>query len=249
MISYVAGRVAITLAMTLMITATCVTLHLGTDFSAEVPVGVVVTFSLLCSAIVSTALSAALSYRSARLLQQLTQAQADLERVARTDPLTGLLNRRGFDTAASLALARASQDRREVVALMGDIDHFKSINDRFGHEFGDRVIAEMGGVLRRFAASHDVLIARHGGEEFAALFVGVAAERAVEHAEALREMCRTELLMGATAVPVTLSIGLTSHVGETDLSSIMRWADLALYQAKERGRDCVVRAEAARTVA
>lgn len=248
-IRYAAGRVASALGLTVVMTASTVLLHLGTDMKATVPVGTVLTFAIISSAIVSAALSGAMSYRSARLLRQLTLARAELEHVSRTDPLTGLLNRRGFDAAATAALEQARRDKREVVALMGDIDHFKSINDRFGHEFGDRVIAEIGGVLRRFAAAHGVLIARHGGEEFAALFVGISAEQAVQHAEALRELCRTELVFGATIVQVTFSIGLTSHVGETDLSSVMRWADLALYQAKERGRDRVVQVEGTRTVA
>lgn len=238
-----------TLALTVAVTATGVVLHLGTDPDATVRVGVVITFALLSSAIVSSVLSGALSYRSALLLQRLTLAETELLRVSRTDPLTGLLNRRGFDEAAAKALQQAHLDNREVVALIGDIDRFKSINDRFGHEFGDRVIADIGGVLRRFAADHDVLIARHGGEEFAALFVGISAEQATEYAERLLEHCRLEVMLGATTLPVSLSIGLTSHVGETDLSSIMRWADRALYQAKERGRDRVVQLEAAQIAA
>jgi diguanylate cyclase (GGDEF)-like protein len=205
--------------------------------------------AIMVSVVVSTLLSGALSYRSALLLQQLTKAQAELLRVSRTDPLTGLLNRRGFDEAAVAVLHQARQANREVVALMGDIDHFKSVNDHYGHEFGDRVLCEIGGVLQRFAASHGALVARHGGEEFVALFVGVSAAQAVQYAETLRELCRTEVMLGAATAPITLSIGLTSHVGETELSSLMRWADRALYQAKERGRDRVVQVDATRAVA
>uniref|UniRef100_Q07K06 diguanylate cyclase n=1 Tax=Rhodopseudomonas palustris (strain BisA53) TaxID=316055 RepID=Q07K06_RHOP5 len=248
-IRYAAGRVAITVSLTATVTSVAVIAHLGADPSVTVPVGMVTASAIMVSVVVSTLLSGALSYRSALLLQQLTKAQAELLRVSRTDPLTGLLNRRGFDEAAVAVLQQARQANREVVALMGDIDHFKSVNDHFGHEFGDRVLCEIGGVLQRFAASHGALVARHGGEEFAALFVGVSAAQAVQYAETLRELCRTEVRLGAATAPITLSIGLTSHIGETELSSIMRWADRALYQAKERGRDRVVQVEATRTVA
>lgn len=240
---YVAGRAAVTLLLTVLMSATAAMLQFGADLSAMVPVGRVLIFVVVSSAAVSTLLSGALSYRSALLLRQLTLAEAELKRLARTDPLTGLLNRRGFDEAAAAALQLAYPDNREVVALMADIDCFKSINDRFGHEFGDRVITELGDILRRFGAEHDVLIARHGGEEFAALFVGVDAEQAVAHAETLRELCHLDMIQADATVRVSLSFGLTAHVGETDLSAIMRWADRALYQAKERGRDRVVRAE------
>jgi diguanylate cyclase (GGDEF)-like protein len=248
-IRYAAGRIAITVAMTVTVTAISVVEHLGTDRSATVSVGWVLFFAILSSAIVSTLLSGALSYRSALLLRQLALARAELERVSRTDHLTGLLNRRGFEAAATRLLDEALLAEREVVALMGDIDHFKSINDRFGHEFGDRVIAEIGGILRRFGEANNVLIARHGGEEFAALFVGISAEQAVAYAESLRELCRIELTLGDAIVHVTLSFGLTSHLGETKLSSILRWADQALYQAKERGRDRTVQVEATHIVA
>jgi diguanylate cyclase (GGDEF)-like protein len=248
-IRYAAGRVAITVSLTATVTSVAVIAHLGADPSVTVPVGMVTASAIMVSVVVSTLLSGALSYRSALLLQQLTKAQAELLRVSRTDPLTGLLNRRGFDEAAVAVLQQAGQANREVVALMGDIDDFKSVNDHFGHEFGDRVLCEIGGVLQRFAASHGALVARHGGEEFAALFVGVSAAQAVQYAETLRELCRTEVRLGAATAPITLSIGLTSHIGETELSSIMRWADRALYQAKERGRDRVVQVEATRTVA
>ncbi|KIZ39726.1 MULTISPECIES: GGDEF domain-containing protein [Rhodopseudomonas] len=238
-VRYTAGRVAITVSLTGLVTAITVVLHLGGDLSATVPVGQVILSSILVSVIVSASLSAALSYRSALVQQQLTLARTELARAARTDPLTGLLNRRGFDEAATAILEQAQSDH-EVVALMCDIDRFKSINDQFGHEFGDRVLAEIGGILRRFAEANDLLIARHGGEEFAALLVGANAEHAVCRAEALRDLCATAVAVDEASVQITVSIGLTSHVGEIDLSSIMRLADQALYQAKDRGRNRVV---------
>jgi diguanylate cyclase (GGDEF)-like protein len=245
-IRYAAGRVVITAGLTALVTSIAVVAHLGGDFDATVPVGGVIRSSILVSVIVSATLSGALSYRSALVLRQLTMARAELLRISRTDQLTGLLNRRGFDETATEILQQARRANCEVVALMCDIDRFKSINDQFGHEFGDRVLVEIGAILRRFAEANNLLIARHGGEEFAALLVGVSAEQAVRHAETLRDLCSTEVVFENCAAPITVSVGLTSHVGETDLSSMMRCADRALYQAKDSGRNRVVQIEAMR---
>jgi len=237
---YAVGRVAFTVAATGVTTAAVVTLHLGADPNATVRVGSVVFFSILISVMVSMVLSAVLSYRSARLMLELTRTRWELLQISRTDQLTGLLNRRGFDDAASVTLALAQQQNQPVVALMCDIDRFKSINDRFGHEFGDRVLVAIGDILREFSDVSDILIARHGGEEFAALMVGVTQEQALLYAETLRRLCSTEVSDNGAVTPVTVSIGITSPQTRTDLSTIMRIADQALYQAKDRGRNCVV---------
>ncbi|NVN87105.1 MAG: GGDEF domain-containing protein [Rhodopseudomonas sp.] len=243
-IRYAAGRVTFTVAATGATTAAVVTMHLGTDPDATVRVGQVIAFSILVSVAVSMVLSAALSYRSAILMRELTKTRRELLRISRTDQLTGLLNRRGFDDEAGVTLALAQQQDQQVVALMCDIDRFKSINDRFGHEFGDRVLVAIGDILREFSDVSDILIARHGGEEFAALMVGVSNEQAMLYAETLRRLCSTEVSENGTSTPVTVSIGITSPQRKTDLSTIMRFADQALYQAKDNGRNCVVQINA-----
>lgn len=241
---YAAGRAALTVTITGVTTAAIVLTHLGTDPNAAVRVGSVVQSSILVSVIVSAVLSALLSYRAAMLMRELTTTRGELQRISRTDQLTGLLNRRGFDDAAGATLAMADEADLTVVALMCDIDRFKSINDQFGHEFGDRVLVAIGNILREFADFHDILIARHGGEEFAALMVGVTSDQALLYAETLRRLCSTEVSDNGVAAPVTVSVGITSPHGRTDLSSIMRLADQALYQAKDRGRNRVVQLDA-----
>jgi diguanylate cyclase (GGDEF)-like protein len=127
---------------------------------------------------------------------------------------------------------------------MCDIDHFKSINDRFGHEFGDKALIEIAGVLRHFSRSHGALVARHGGEEFSVLMIGVAHEQAELYAEEIRRACAIrEIRSGEVCERMTISIGFTVARGETDLARIMRVADQALYMAKRQGRDRVVRAD------
>ncbi|QDL96666.1 GGDEF domain-containing protein [Rhodopseudomonas palustris] len=246
-IRYTAGRVAVAAGITAIVTLVFLISDLGTDWSATVEVGAVVKASLLVALGVSTTLSGAMAYRSARLMQQLTSTRAELVRMSRTDTLTGLLNRRGFDEAAATLLGRASFTGQPVVALMCDLDRFKAINDHYGHTIGDRVLAEIGGILRDFAAPRGMLIARHGGEEFAGLIVGVSDEQANDYALELCRRCATEVACDGRRVAVTMSFGLATY-GGGDLSSLMRRADLALYRAKDLGRNCVVQLDACATL-
>lgn len=162
--------------------------------------------------------------------RQEARAQAEAMRIiAHTDPLTGLPNRRAIEANFN--------DEAPVAIALVDIDHFKAINDRHGHDVGDRVIFAAGVAL----GSGSAMAARVGGEEFALLFRGPAADVAVE-AERLRQR------IGAYAAqmvpllkrPVTASMGLV-HIGrDTGFAAAMKSADINLYAAKESGRDRVV---------
>ncbi|MGY4597104.1 diguanylate cyclase (GGDEF)-like protein [Bradyrhizobium sp. GM22.5] len=133
---------------------------------------------------------------------------------------------------------------------MCDIDRFKAINDQFGHDFGDKVLIAVAQVLCSFAERRQMLVARHGGEEFAVVMTGVSRERAAQYAEDLRQACAAEVVVGEGAsTNVTISIGLAQSHGEMDLGKVMRMADQALYAAKHRGRNRVVRADVLDSVA
>lgn len=238
-IRYTAGRVVAAAGITAIVTIIFLISDLGTDWHATVEVGAVVKASLLVALSISTTLSGAMAYRSARLMRQLTSTRAELMRMSRTDPLTGLLNRRGFDEAAATQLAQANFAGQPVVAMMCDLDRFKAINDHYGHNIGDRVLAEVGDILRDFAAPRGMLIARHGGEEFAGLMVGVSDEQANDYALELCRLCATAVACDGRLVAVTMSFGLAAYRGG-ELSALMRRADLALYRAKDLGRNCVV---------
>lgn len=241
---HTAKRAGLAVGLTVVMTAAVTILDLGTDLNAPVRTGYVMFTSIGVAAAISSLLAGVLIYRSALLMQQLTLTRAELLRISETDQLTGLINRRGFDTAAVTVLKSAADARRPVAVFMGDIDHFKSINDRFGHEFGDRVLATVAGELRRFADRHGVLVARHGGEEFAALMTGVSREQAAKYAEDIRQACAAvDIVTAGMSVRVTISIGFTVAQGEQSLARIMRIADQALYTAKHGGRDRVVRAD------
>ncbi len=237
---HTARRVAVATGLTIVMTLTTLLLILGTDFDATVRVGYVIGFSLCVATGISAMLAGALSYRSGLLMRELTLTRIEMSRISQTDQLTGLLNRRGFDDAAVPALSAARDTGVSVVAFMCDIDHFKSINDRFGHEAGDKVLVGMADVLRSFARKDGVLVARYGGEEFAALMIGTSEQ----YAEEIRKACGTkEILIREASERVTISIGFTVSRGDVELAQMMRIADQALYAAKRRGRDRVVQAD------
>lgn len=177
-------------------------------------------------------------------MQELTQTRSELARISRTDQLTGLLNRRGFDDAVTAALRSAHDAGHSAVVFMCDVDRFKSINDKYGHDFGDKVLVEMGDVFRSFGDQAGVLVARHGGEEFVALMIDISHEQAAQYAEEIREACAAkEISVDQNSTRVTISIGFTV-AREADLAKIMRIADRALYLAKHGGRNQVARADA-----
>ena len=156
---------------------------------------------------------------------------------ARTDALTGLLNRRGFDERASLELAHARRESRSIAVVAFDIDYFKRINDEWGHETGDRVLARIGEIL--IAKGRDIdVAARFGGEEFVVLLPGCTGP----DAQAFAERVRHELAANDSAeLPtVRVSAGIVADVAPNDIEAMLRGADSALYSAKHTGRDRTV---------
>jgi len=169
---------------------------------------------------------AALSLRNARLL-------AEVERLARLDALTGLANRRVFE-AALLHEARRAQRNGELLSLLVfDVDHFKRVNDTWGHQAGDGVLQRIGEVLR--TATRDVdLVARYGGEEFAVLLPTCSVEDALVVAERMRRAISNRDDLGG----VTISAGVAAlPVNASDGEDLIAAADHALYESKRAGRD------------
>ncbi|UWP85101.1 GGDEF domain-containing protein [Dactylosporangium fulvum] len=159
---------------------------------------------------------------------------ATLELQAMTDPLTGLPNRRAFNRDLALALDTTRRSGAAHCLLLVDVDHFKTINDTWGHAAGDAVLVSVATALREVAGAADT-VARLGGDEFAMVVRGDTA-RARRHAAALRD-----LVSRITGVPdglPTLSIGLAATTsGTTDAEALLAAADRALYTAKLEGRD------------
>jgi diguanylate cyclase (GGDEF)-like protein len=167
-----------------------------------------------------------LSARNERLLQRLAGE-------ARIDGLTGLLNRRGFVEAAKAEMSRARRSRSPLGFVSFDIDHFKAINDEFGHDTGDRVLARLGQIFREQTREGD-LVGRMGGEEFVVLLVDSGVEQSLEYAERMRAAFAVE----APGLPLaTLSAGVTATTVAVELQPHLQLADAALYAAKRGGRD------------
>jgi diguanylate cyclase (GGDEF)-like protein len=171
-------------------------------------------------------------------------AMQELRAESMTDLLSGLLNRRGFEERGRTALANAGEYGLPTALLICDIDHFKAVNDRFGHACGDQVIAAFARCLADAAGSRHVT-ARIGGEEFAAVLSGANLKTGRLFAEAVRQACSTLKVPGLPeGHAVTASFGVAELQSGEDLTSLMRRADAALYEAKRRGRDRVRSADA-----
>jgi diguanylate cyclase (GGDEF)-like protein len=156
---------------------------------------------------------------------------------ARTDPLTGLPNRAMLDASLARPVDTAAG---RLCVLFVDLDHFKSINDRHGHDSGDQCLVAVAEILRRQAGA-DGLVARYGGEEFVVVFRGAACADAAARAEAIRNaIAETRLRLGPATVSLSASIGVASARPGESPTEVMRRADMALYRAKHEGRNRVV---------
>lgn len=161
---------------------------------------------------------------------------------ASTDPLTGMLNRRGFSEACARMIDREAKGGRPVTVMIFDIDHFKSINDRFGHPAGDEMLKLFSTVVVNNLRISD-LSGRIGGEEFAAL-LPCALEEGVLVAERVREAFEISgVVVDEGPVDTTVSIGVAGGPAGTELEVLLASADTALYQAKRGGRNRVEAAE------
>ncbi|MFD2367092.1 GGDEF domain-containing protein [Pseudoduganella sp. GCM10020061] len=176
----------------------------------------------------------ALEAKQRELLEQ-------LEHQALTDMLTGLPNRRAFQNEARQAMARARRDGAPVTVGVADVDHFKSINDRYGHAAGDQVLQELAEVIRKAARASDV-VARTGGEEFSLLFPSATVAQAMRVAERIRAAVQAHEVEtpGGNVLRVTLSAGLAQlPMDDSEFDATVAKADEALYRAKHGGRNRV----------
>ncbi|SHN74300.1 GGDEF domain-containing protein [Cryptosporangium aurantiacum] len=182
-----------------------------------------------------------------RLARELRDALAEQARLAVTDPLTGLHNRRFLQDALDREVARARRSGAPLSLVVLDIDHFKRINDAYGHAAGDAALVQAAQRLGAVARAGDV-IARHGGEEFAWLLPDTPEQGAAELAERLRAALAGAPVVLPETGPVEMSgsLGVATLRGTDDATALMRDADRALYRAKEHGRNRVVLAPAQR---
>lgn len=172
--------------------------------------------------------------RLRRVCAEQEKLLARVEAIARTDDLTGLLNRRAWDEELRREMHRARRNRGWFAVALLDLDRFKAFNDRYGHHGGDDLLRQAAHNWRRAVRVVDTM-ARYGGEEFAVLLPACPAERALDVIERLRR---------ATPMSQTLSAGIAIWDGDESGDNLMGRADGALYQAKRAGRDRVIVAPA-----
>jgi len=182
------------------------------------------------------AMSAALAafYRRTILI-----AEGRLRKQATLDPLTGLNNRSHFEALAAHTLARGQRDGTPIALLLCDVDHFKRVNDQYGHAVGDEVLVAMARTLSQSLREGDVL-ARWGGEEFLALMPASPLDAACATAERIRAAVQaTPMEVGPEPLSLTMSFGVAQVQGAGDLQAAIVRADKALYAAKHAGRNRV----------
>jgi diguanylate cyclase len=177
-----------------------------------------------------------------KLEQQTSQLEGYLQE-ARTDALTGLANRRAFDQRMDELFASSQRTNKPFTLAMIDIDHFKSINDTYGHASGDVVLRHLAGILKEFSDQAE-MAARYGGEEFAMIF-SEPVEKACEVMEKIRiRVAAKPIQVDSNMIPVTLSSGVAQLVVNERLGDLFRHSDEALYRAKQNGRNQVIRHQA-----
>jgi diguanylate cyclase (GGDEF)-like protein len=169
---------------------------------------------------------AALALRKTRLLEE-------VQRLAETDALTGVANRRVFDATLTREVARANRTGEQLTLVMVDVDHFKFFNDTFGHQAGDDVLRQVARSLTETCREFDT-VARYGGEEFAVVLPGCTVDEAVATAERMR----AAVSKVPAPIPITASAGTSTYPTDAeDACSLIETSDKALYNSKRNGRD------------
>ncbi|WHO38879.1 diguanylate cyclase [Sphingobium sp. AP49] len=174
----------------------------------------------------------------ANLVAARNELLARLRLLADHDPMTGLPNRRAFFESGTRTLGLSVESRESVAVMMLDIDHFKSVNDRYGHKAGDQVLVAFGSLLTDNLRAQDI-VGRIGGEEFAVVLPDCGVTDAAVVAQRINQALRsaTIVVQGKEAIRATVSIGIHAGCYATDLEEALAKADTALYAAKNFGRD------------
>ena len=186
-------------------------------------------------------LNAHLEQRVAERTQELERANLKLEETAHTDSLTGLNNRGHYFELGETALKKAVRSNSPLAVIMFDADHFKAVNDTYGHAAGDRALVHLAQMALQSLRDTDIL-ARVGGEEFAAVLENTTEQAAAEVAERLRaSIAATPLILDTEELLLTVSVGVACLIPDraTSLDALLGLADKALYTAKAGGRNRV----------
>ena len=238
----VALMTLVSVAASMGLTAAAMEFFFGRNFSAVITVGDLWALGMGASFFAPLLICPLVGAPTAKLIRQLRRTRAELDRAANQDALTGVLNRRGFAAAATACLGLCRDEAIPAVALMCDVDFFKSINDRYGHDFGDGALEQIAATIRSALAVREAVIGRLGGEEFAILLPNCQLPDGERLADAIRVACQARTVdFGGLTHQATVSLGVAETASDIeDLGSLLSRADAALYQAKRDGRNRVV---------
>ncbi|MBS0014707.1 MAG: GGDEF domain-containing protein, partial [Desulfobacterales bacterium] len=178
---------------------------------------------------------------SARNISSQHELEMKLQRLSETDALTGIFNRRKFLEQLDMCFRKCKRYNRPTALIIFDVDHFKQINDEFGHSAGDEVLCRLTKNCAAQLRQTDSLY-RIGGEEFAVVLPETNAENAYQQAERLRQISeQLRMESRGSANKITISVGISEIAGtDASIEDVMKRADACLYKAKENGRNCVV---------
>ena len=172
--------------------------------------------------------------------EQVLKGRKELKKLANQDRLTRVFNRRFFDGKITELMAQSKEDGTPLSLIFVDLDHFKAVNDTYGHAKGDEVLKTIAQLILAVCRQSDI-VARYGGEEFVVLFAKMTSSNVVDAAESIRKII-DERSKGMLGIQVTVSIGVATYPDQApDEKSLMHKADQALYQAKASGRNRVIK--------
>jgi diguanylate cyclase (GGDEF)-like protein len=192
---------------------------------------------LLISAAPTVLIGWIIAIRIRQTLTRIERKHEEFVRSARIDGLTGFLNQPGFDAVAAKALEQTQRSGQPVSALLCDIDAFRGLNGRYGHEAGDLALINLADLLEESIGRHSLIMARLGGDEFVVLLPGVDLKEVTKIAEQVCEACEARAFVHRhPAAKFTISVGVgTAALGASELGGLLRQCDAALYQAKRAG--------------
>lgn len=196
---------------------------------------------LIYSFLTVSGLFALYEYVKENSFQRIQEMSLNFEKQAMQDPLSGLLNRRGMLEKLQIEFDRSQRYKNDLTVMMCDIDHFKTVNDQYGHDKGDEVIKSLGDIFKSGLRKQDSL-ARWGGEEYLFLLPETSGQQAMRLAEKLRNKTEeTQYQQDDKTFSVTISIGLHQIISTDTINSAITKADTNLYQAKDQGRNrCII---------